>query len=232
MTTTFDEAHRVAELRAAEARARALFAAIGAAGLIRAGVSEDELSAEIFALAAERFGVEAHWHKRLVRAGPNTVATFYDETTNRVLGADDIAFVDLGPVFDGWEADFGATWVLGADPMKLRLRADLEAVWRELRDLYLADAAMTGARLYAAAHEAAERRGWTFGGKIAGHLVGEFPHSAFPGGREESVIFPANVTPMRDKDADGRERYWILEVHLVEPGGTFGGFCERLLLAD
>ena len=232
MTTTFDEAHRVGELRAAEGRARELFAAIGAAGLIRAGVSEDQLSTEIFALAAERFGVAEHWHKRLVRAGPNTVATFYDETVDRTLGADDIAFVDLGPVFDGWEADFGATWVLGADPMKLRLRADLEEVWRELRDLYLADDAMTGAGLYAAAQGSAERRGWIFGGKVAGHLVGEFPHSAFPGGREEGVIFPANTTRMRDKDADGRERYWILEVHLVEPGGTFGGFCERLLLAD
>ena len=229
---SFDEPRRLTELKAAEARAVALFDAIGAHGLVRAGVTEDGLSAEIFALAAERFGVKEHWHKRLVRAGPNTLATFYDETLDRALGADDIAFVDLGPVFDGWEADFGATFVLGGDPAKLALQADLELVWAELREFYLTDDGITGAELYAEAHRAAERRGWRFGGQIAGHLVGEFPHSAFPGGREASVIWPKNAVRMRDKDADGRERYWILEVHLVEPGGRFGGFCERLLIAD
>jgi Xaa-Pro dipeptidase len=229
MTQTFDEPRRLAELKAAEARAAALFAAIAAEGLVRPGVTEDGLSAEIFALAAERFGVKDHWHKRLVRAGPNTLATFYEETADRALAADDIAFVDLGPVFEGWEADYGATFVLGDDPAKLALRDDLEAVWLELRDFYLADDGLTGAELYAQAHRAAERRGWTFGGQIAGHLVGEFPHSVFPGGREASVIWPKNDVRMRDPDADGRARYWILEVHLVEPGGAFGGFCERLL---
>ena len=225
----FDEPRRWAELMAAQGRAQALFAAIAAEGLIRPGVSESALSEEIFALAGERFGVEAHWHKRLVRAGANTLATFYDETQDRVLAADDIVFIDLGPVFEGWEADLGATFVLGTDPDKLRLAADLDAVWEELRDFYLADDSLTGAQLYAEAHRAAARRGWRFGGSIAGHLVGEFPHSEFPGERKDGVIFPANETRMRDKDADGRERYWILEVHLVEPKGRFGGFCERLL---
>ena len=30
-------------------------------------------------------------------------------------------------------------------------------------------------------------------------------------------------------DANGRVRHWILEIHLVSPDGTFGGFYERLL---
>jgi Xaa-Pro dipeptidase len=228
--TAFDEPRRLAELLGAQDRAKALFAAIAAGGLIRPGVTEGELSQQIFALAAERFGVEQHWHKRLVRAGSNTLATFYDETAERTLGADDIAFVDLGPVFEGWEADYGATFVVGDDAEKMRLTADLDVVWAELRDFYLAHDGLTGAELYAQAHACAERRGWTFGGSIAGHLVGEFPHSDFPGGREESVIWPKNHTRMRDRDADGRERYWILEVHLVEPQGRFGGFCESLLV--
>ncbi len=226
---TFDEPRRWAELQAAEGRAAELFAAIAGEGLIQAGRSEGEISAAIFALAAERFGVESHWHKRLVRAGANTVATFYDETAEAILAADDIAFVDLGPVFEGWEADYGATYVLGDDSAKHRLTADLDRVWDELSGLYQADDAMTGAQLYAHAHVAAERHGWRFGGQIAGHLVGEFPHSALPGSREASVIWPKNDVRMRDPDADGRTRYWILEVHLVEPGGRWGGFCERLL---
>lgn len=230
VTATFDEPRRLAELLGAQDRAKALFAAIQAGGLIRAGITEGELSQEIFALAAETFGVEQHWHKRLVRAGANTLATFYDETVETTLQADDIAFIDLGPVFEGWEADYGATYVLGDDAEKRRLTADLDLVWAELRDFYLAHDGLTGAELYAEAHRAAERRGWRFAGQIAGHLVGEFPHSDFPGGREESVIWPRNDVRMREKDADGRERYWILEVHLADREGRFAGFCESLLV--
>jgi Xaa-Pro dipeptidase len=228
--TTFDEPRRLAELLSAQDRAKTLFAAIAEGGLVRPGVTEGELSQEIFALAAERFGVEQHWHKRLVRAGVNALATFYDETVERTLEAGDLAFVDLGPVFEGWEADYGATFSLGDDPDKARLVADLDLVWAELRDFYLAHDGLTGAELYAEAHRAAERRGWIFAGQIAGHLVGEFPHSDFPGGREESVIWPRNDVRMRDKDADGRARYWILEVHLADPERRFAGFRESLLV--
>jgi len=230
MTTAFDEPRRLAELLGAQDQAKALFAAIAEGGLIRPGVSESELSQEIFALAAERFGVAQHWHKRLVRAGPNALATFHDETEERTLEAGDLTFIDLGPVFEGWEADYGATFALGDDPEKARLVADLDVVWAELRDFYLAHDGLTGAELYAQAHRAAERRGWIFAGQIAGHLVGEFPHSDFPGGREESVIWPRNDVRMREKDADGRERYWILEVHLADPEKRFAGFCESLLV--
>ncbi|WP_340644074.1 M24 family metallopeptidase [Phenylobacterium sp.] len=227
--TAFEEPARLASLHAAQARAEALFAAVEAKGLVRAGVLESELSNEIHALAAEQFGVTAHWHMRLVRTGANTVATFHDQTSDLVIAEDDILFVDLGPVFDDWEADFGRTFVLGDDPVKQALRRDLALVWADLRAFYEAHPDITGEQLYDEAHRAAERRGWTFGGKIAGHLVGEFPHIAFPGERSVSLIAPGNDLRMRERDADGRERYWILEVHLVEPQGRFGAFSEELL---
>ncbi|MBR7620811.1 aminopeptidase P family protein [Phenylobacterium sp. 20VBR1] len=227
--TTFDEPARLASLYAAQAQAQALFAGIEAAGLIRAGVLESVLSNEIHALAAEQFGVQAHWHRKIVRTGANTVATFHDPTPDLTIAADDILFLDFGPVFDNWEADFGRTFVLGDDRVKQALRRDLGVVWTELRDVYEAHPDITGEQLYAEAHRAAERRGWIFGGQIAGHLVGEFPHTAFPGERSVSLIAPGNDMRMRDRDADGRERYWILEVHLVEPQGRFGAFSEELL---
>ena len=227
--TSFNEPARLASLHAAQGRAAALFAAIEAGGLVRAGVLESELSNEIHALAAEKFGVEAHWHKRVVRAGANSVTTYHDEPADLTIAPDDILFLDFGPVFDDWEADYGRTFVLGDDPVKQALRRDLGVVWTELRDYYEAHPDITGEQLYAEAQKAAERRGWTFGGNIAGHLVGEFPHTAFPGERSVSLIAPGNDTRMRDRDADGRERYWILEVHLVEPQGRFGAFSEELL---
>lgn len=225
----FDEPQRLASLVAAQDQAAALFAAAEAEGLLRAGVSESQLTQDIHDLAAERFGVSTHWHRKVVRAGANTVATFYDNPPETVLGEDDIVFLDLGPVFGSWEADYGRTFVLGRDPEKLRLAADLDAVWAELAGLWRTSPDISGAQLYAAAHQAAEARGWRFAGQIAGHLVGEFPHTDFPGERNVSLIAPVNDRPMSDRDADGRVRYWILEVHLAEPGGAWGGFCEALL---
>ena len=34
---------------------------------------------------------------------------------------------------------------------------------------------------------------------------------------------------MRDPDALGQVKHWIIEVHLVDRARTFGGFYERLL---
>ena len=96
-------------------------AAAQGAGLLRAGVSESQLTQEIHDLAAAQFGVTTHWHRKVVRAGANTVATFYENPPETVLGEDDLVFVDLGPVFGTWEADYGRTFVLGGDPEKLRL---------------------------------------------------------------------------------------------------------------
>jgi hypothetical protein len=59
--------------------------------------------------------------------------------------------------------------------------------------------------------------------------VSEFAHAWLPGDKALSVIGPDNSTRLSDPDANGRKRYWILEIHLVDAARTFGGFCERLL---
>jgi len=229
---TFDEPARLARLLAAQQRAKALFDAIAETGLIRAGVTEQQLSEEVHALAAERFGLQAHWHKRVIRSGPHTLLGYPEDPPDRTIEADDILFVDLGPVFDDYEADLGRTFVVGSDPHRHRLVADLPRVFDDLKAEYAANPEITGAELYARAQAAAARRGWTFGGTIAGHLVGEFPHSGFPGERAVSYIAPGNHLRMREPDADGRKRYWILEVHLIDPERGFGGFCEELLSTE
>jgi hypothetical protein len=69
-----DEDVRTARLQGAQSRAVELFALVERRGLITAGVSEIEASNAIRDLAAEMFGVDRHWHKRIVRAGPNTLS--------------------------------------------------------------------------------------------------------------------------------------------------------------
>jgi len=71
--------------------------------------------------------------------------------------------------------------------------------------------------------------GWDFGGVIAGHLVGEFPHDKIDGDDIESYVAPGSVRPMRRKDRSGNICHWILEVHLVDRARRYGGFHEELL---
>src|ERR1700744_4948630 len=106
---------RRAELEAAQVKALKLFDAVERAGLVRAGVSERQVENEIGELAEREFGVEKHWHRRLVRAGQNTLATASDNPPVRVIAEDDVVYVDLGPVFEAWEADIGRSYALGQD---------------------------------------------------------------------------------------------------------------------
>lgn len=220
----------LARLMAAEAKADAMLDAIERRGLIAAGRSERDIERDIYALAEREFGVEQHWHKRIVRAGPNGVSIFHENPPIRQVSDDDMVFLDLGPVFEQWEADVGRTYVIGGDPRKHRLRADLELIFAALSDHFHRHAEITGAELYAEAQRRAEAAGWVFGGKIAGHIVGHFPHSHIPGDKDHYRISPANTTPMRDPDAAGQQKHWILEVHLVDPERRFGGFYERLMV--
>ena len=223
------EDERRAALEKAQAKALKLFDAIERDGLIRAGVSERQIEDEIGALAAREFGVEKHWHRRLVRTGPNTLAISSDNPPVRTVAADDIVYVDLGPVFETWEADIGKSYALGSDPEKQRLAADLPRVFDRVQAHYRRDPAVSGAALYAFAQNAAADAGWHFGGKIAGHIVSEFAHALIPGDKALNRISPQNPEPMNGPDGKGRARHWILEIHLVSPDRSFGGFYERLL---
>jgi Xaa-Pro dipeptidase len=221
-------------LEAAEARGMALFDAIEAAGIVVPGKSEKQLDDEIYILAKRDFGVDIHWHKRVVRTGANTVCVYADDPPLRAIGPDDIVYLDLGPVFaagnDQWEADIGRSYALGNDPDKKRLVADLPRLFDVVKAHYQATPDITGAQLYAYAQNVAAGAGWIFGGTIAGHIVGEFPHAQrVPGDKALHRIAPANTKRMRDPDENGNERHWILEIHLVDRGRHFGGFYERLL---
>jgi Xaa-Pro dipeptidase len=223
------ETRRRAALLAAETKAEALLAEIEAAGLIAPGRSERDVEDDIGALAQARFGIERHWHRRIVRAGANTLTTAWDYPPLRIIAPDDTVYVDLGPVFEEWEADIGRTYALGSDPAKNKLVADLPRVFGYVQNHYNNSPEITGAELYAFALAAAEEAGWAFGGAIAGHIVGEFSHMTIPGDRDLNRISPKNPTPMRSNDTLGRPKHWILEIHLVDHARTFGGFYERLL---
>lgn len=227
--TDIDEEARAHNLIEAERKAVVLFDEITARGLVKAGKTEIQVSNEVRDLAADMFDTSRHWHKRIVRAGLNTLQPYRENPPDREIEEGDIVFLDFGPVFAEWEADFGRTYVLGDDPEKLRLRDDLPGVWQAGRDYYDSHPDVTGAELYAHMCKLAEAAGWEFGGPHSGHLVGEFPHELIEADLVNSYIAPSNPKRLRGLDDAGRQAHWILEVHLVNKERTWGGFYEQLL---
>jgi Xaa-Pro aminopeptidase len=223
------EEERAGRLLDAQARAVALFEEVGARGLVAAGVSEQTVSDQIRDLANEMFGTTRHWHKRIVRSGPHTLFPYRENPPDRVIQPDDIAFADFGPIFADFEADLGRTYVLGTDPLKHRLTADLPVIFAAGRQWFASHPDITGSQLHARIAQLAAEAGWTLGGVHAGHLVGEFPHEKIDGEDIESYIAPGNLTPMRGRDKSGQQCHWILEVHLTDRTRGFGGFYEQLL---
>jgi len=223
------DSERRAALEAAEAYALGLFTAIERDGLLRPGRSESDVEDDIRALAAREFGVEKHWHRRIVRSGPNSMTTAGDHPPVRMIEEDDIVYLDLGPVFGGWEADIGKSYALGNHPRKQALVAELPRQFERLQAHFRNHPEITGAALYDFAVQSAQDAGWKFGGMIAGHIISEFAHAQIPGAKDLTRIYPSNPAPMSDPDGHGRPRHWIGEIHLVELDESFGGFYERLL---
>lgn len=224
-----DEDLRAERLLAAQEKAVELFAAVEERGILAPGVRETEASDAIRDLAGDLLGIRRYWHKRIVRAGVNTLRPYRENPPDRVLAEDDIVFADFGPIFEDWEADFGRTYVLGDDPVKHRLRDALPTVFDAGRAHFAATPDITGTELYAHMVALAREAGWEFGGEIAGHLVGQFPHEKIDGARIDSYIAPGSDGPMRRPDARGQTSHWILEVHLVDREREIGGFLEQLL---
>jgi Xaa-Pro aminopeptidase len=216
-------------LLAAQQQAEALFNEILGTGLIRPGVRESELSREIYELASRRYGVRRHWHKRVVRAGANTLLSYYADPPDRVIAADDVVYLDFGPVFNAWEADFGRTYVLGHDARKHQLVADITAAFRRGKQLYLDTPEITAGALYDFVVSLAAEGGWEFGAPTAGHLIGHFPHESAPGEPKSFSIRHGNELRIRAPDARGGVRHWILEIHFIDRALGYGGFCEELL---
>ena len=229
MCVTGDEDARAASLRAAQAKAAELFDAVGRRGLIAPGVTERQASDAVRGLAAEMFGIRRYWHKRVIRAGPNTLQPYRQNPPDRVIEADDIVFADFGPIFEEWEADFGRTFVLGDDPVKHRLAADLPVAFAAGRAYFESHPGISGEELFAYVRGLAAEAGWEYGGPHAGHLVGEFPHEKINGDGIESYIAPGSTEPMRRTDRAGRACHWILEIHFVDRDRQIGGFHEELL---
>jgi Xaa-Pro aminopeptidase len=220
----------VQKLIEAEEKAAWLFKTIHERGLIVPGKTERELNAEVFALALELLGVKKYWHKRIVRAGKNTLLPYKENPPDLILQEDDIVFFDFGPVLEDWEADVGRTYVIGNDPKKIKLKKDVELAWKDGLKFYKDNIqTITAAEFYNFTKDLACKYGWHYGNIHCGHLIGNFPHEKILGDEFSNYIHPGNHELMSNKDKLGNERHWIYEIHLIDKESEIGGFFEQLM---
>ena len=92
---TTEEIERASQLLSAQDKAVLLFEEIER-DLVRHGVTEKKLNEEIYQLGLDRYGIKTHWHKRVIRSGPNTLSPFSENPPDRVIQPDDILVVDWG----------------------------------------------------------------------------------------------------------------------------------------
>src|SRR5258706_3548798 len=217
------------KLLLAQQKTKELFDIVEKRGFIVVGKSESELRAEIVKIAKDVFGMEEHWHKKIVRAGVNTLQKYTADPPDRVIQKDDIVFLDFGPNFEGWETDVGRTYVIGNNPQKLKLKKDVAAGWREANAWYAKQKNLTGAEYFNYVANLAKRYGYEFGGDIAGHIIGRYPHEQ-PNPMNLSLdVHPDNPASILLLDKQGNKRHWVLEIHFVDKANGIGGFYEQLL---
>ncbi len=218
------------KLKEAEEKSKILFKEIESRGLVTEGKTEKQLNREVFSLAFELFGIEKYWHKRIVRAGRNTLFPYKENPPDLTLLKDDIMFFDFGPVFEEWEADIGRTYVIGKDEKKLKLKKDVELAWQQGKEYFDKNKVqLTGADFYNYTKQLAAQYGWEYGNIHCGHLVGNFPHEQIVGEETINYIHPENTQLMLEKDKNGNERFWIYEIHFIDANLGIGGFFEQLL---
>ena len=105
----------------------------------------------------------------------------------------------------------------------------MEAAWNESKDWFFTHTHLTGSDYFKYNVSLATKYGWEWGGPIAGHLVGQFPHEKLQGENKSNYIHPKCKKDMFELDAKGNPRFWILEIHFIDSAKQIGGFYEQLL---
>lgn len=188
------------------------------------GMTESE--AQLAAAAVfQKHQIVKRWHKPYIRFGTNTIYTFLDPPPEQdnILQRGDIAFVDIGPVFDlngvEVEGDVGKTYVSGHNELFRELQHFSHAIFEDAVQ-YWHERKPTGIELYKFIHEATKSHGFEFNLPEAGHLVGTFPHTKDGGWRDGLNNYPAYPEP----------GVWIVEIQIRHPQQPYGSFFEDVLL--
>jgi hypothetical protein len=185
------------------------------------GISENE-GQQLIKDEFKKEGITRFWHPSKFRIGPETVKSFRDLPDESIrLGKGDIFFLDVGPIIEDHEADYGNTFVLPSDgeTEHARLTSLAETayrVWRATAEKWR-ETGLSGVGLFEFADSSAKSFGFQLNPLMAGHRLGDFPHALF----SRDKLFSMEIVP--------KEHLWVLEIHIVAPDLQRGAFFEDIL---
>lgn len=200
------------------AREQSVRALASIASQLRVGMT----TAEAIDMANQQLqimGASHTWHPTYIRFGEDTIRTPRQGIDpQRKLRATDIAVVDLGPVWDGYEGDYGDTFVFGEHPLHRACVKALHEVFDETREAW--HRGLTGQELYDFAQHSAAAKGWELERNLAGHRIADFPHALFG----DTKLAELEIVPS--------EMVWVLEIQLCHPTEAVGAFFEDILIGE
>jgi len=164
-----------------------------------------------------REGITKFWHPSKFRISADTLKTFKDLSDPSLKTTlQDLCFIDVGPIIDEHEADYGETFIVGStlkhDLMKAceNVFSQTSSLWREKK--------ISGNELYVEAQKFAKEHGCELDPHMSGHRLGDFPHHL----HSKKSLNQINHTPS--------PHVWVLEVHLLNPQLNRGAFMEDILI--
>lgn len=178
-----------------------------------------ELVKDIF----KNYGVLKFWHPTKFRFGSETTKTFRDLPDENLKCQDqDLLFIDIGPIIENHEADFGRTIVLNKVNQSVntsyeKLAKASEIIFRETEQHWNKTKA-TGIKLFEFAQHKTSELGYRLDHRMAGHRLGDFPHQVF----SKQKLFEYDKNPLKD--------IWVLEIHIVDDSQQRGSFFEDILV--
>jgi len=189
------------------------------AARVKPGMVEEDAVEMAKDLLAD-LGMLKGWHDVYVRFGTNTLKTFgAPSDPGVILGANDLFFIDIGPVWKDWEGDGGDTFVVGQQSDMERFAADARKLFHIVRRAWTT-LGLSGKGLYDFAIEESRKMGWELNMDLSGHRLSDYPHEAIYKG------------PLAEVDFTPKPLLWVLEIHIRDPESRFGAFYEDMLLAD
>ena len=163
-------------------------------------------------------GAERFWHPHKFRIAENTTKSFREiSDTNTLLKAQDLYFVDIGPVFEGHEGDYGETFLFnGNNPEKEKTLQLAKEIFLSCEKKWLKEN-LKGNELYEFAQDLAKQNNHTLNLNMSGHRIGDFPHALYFKGKLLDIDFPIS------------QGLWVLEILIKHNEKNWGGFYEDII---
>lgn len=186
------------------------------ANRIEVGMTEEDGFKVIDSVLSE-LGAEKKWHPHKFRIGINTTKAFKEVSEPDVkLKENDIFFIDIGPVFDGYEGDFGKTFTVGSNSRYLEITKHVEQIFLKANE-YWFNENPTGVELYDFLEKTAKELGYILNTAMNGHRLSDFPHAIYHRGK------------LQDFQSVPMENLWVLEVLIIRAFENYGAFYEDII---